>query len=177
MKLHVHTFTWICGLVGCQPSSVAINFLDHVIKWAPHVTPITPMNEACVSIISQHAMIAVLTCHLWCNQLAAHQWCNVIKNTSEHNTSKHKFTPHARLITLKCDAAMLSKIQANQCHAKVLHQQNLLLTKVSCKPISHQLKCHAKVSHQQNLLLTTRLSPNVTLSTCEHTKCMSRIIR
>ena len=37
MKLHVHTFTWICGLVGCQPSSVAINFLDHVTKWAPHV--------------------------------------------------------------------------------------------------------------------------------------------
>ena len=36
MKLHVHTFTWICGLVGCQPSSVAINFLDHVTKWAPH---------------------------------------------------------------------------------------------------------------------------------------------
>ena len=24
------------GLVGCQPSSVAINFLDHVTKWAPH---------------------------------------------------------------------------------------------------------------------------------------------
>ena len=36
MKLHVHTLTWICGLVGCQPSSVAINFLDHVTKWAPH---------------------------------------------------------------------------------------------------------------------------------------------
>ena len=36
MKLHVHTLTWVCGLVGCRPSSVAINFLDHVTKWAPH---------------------------------------------------------------------------------------------------------------------------------------------
>ena len=45
MKLHVHTFTWICGLVGCQPSSVAINFLDHVTKWAPHAVRLEIINN------------------------------------------------------------------------------------------------------------------------------------